>query len=97
MNIKRVAWETKPLAKPRDTSAWRPSVSVEARSREEFPYQKALSSEVSRKGTAHAATPTASAKPMTSAPEGSEQKYGASGMSGEEVDKVVKEFAKMRK
>jgi len=32
MNIKRVAWETKPLAKSRDTSAWRPSVSVKARS-----------------------------------------------------------------
>jgi len=98
MNIKRVAWETKPLAKPREASAWRPSISIASRSREEFPYQKALSSEVSRKASVLSSAPPASAaKSDTATHEASGQKYGASGMSGEQVDRIVKEFAKARK
>ncbi len=98
MNIKRVAWETKPLAKPREASAWRPSISIASRRREEFPYQKALSSEVSRKASVLSSAPPASAaKSDTATHEASGQKYGASGMSGEQVDRIVKEFAKARK
>lgn len=131
MNIKRVAWETKPLAKPRDTGAWRPSVSLESRSREAFPYQKALSSEVSRKGMAHVLMPAvapiavetsrrdvstvlgitqapvevsrrdvSTAPPRrndSTQPEPATQKFGASGMTAEQVDKIVEEFSKRRK
>jgi len=96
MNIKRVAWETKPLAKSRETSAWRPAVPLESRSREEFPYQKALSSEVSRKGTVPAAAPAATVRPITSKSEAAEQKFGTSGMSSEQVDRLMKEFKRTR-
>lgn len=116
LNIKRVAWETKPLAKPRDSGAWRPAVAVEARGRNEFPYQKALSSDVSRKGPALAGTPSVAArnpvaparpevaampppaavKPMAAAPAAAEQKFGTSGLSAEEVDRIVAEFSKRK-
>ncbi|MDZ7269422.1 MAG: aldehyde dehydrogenase family protein [candidate division KSB1 bacterium] len=125
LNIKRVAWETRPLAKPRDTGAWRPAVAVQARSRAEFPYQKALSSQVSRKGTAHSATPPAAVPNVTgenfqaeasagdrttqapamplpqetagaTSTQPAAQKFGTSGLSAEEVDRIVAEFSKRK-
>ncbi|NUM65770.1 hypothetical protein HUU39_10915, partial [candidate division KSB1 bacterium] len=106
----------KPLAKPRDTGAWRPAVAVEARGRNEFPYQKALSSDVSRKGPALSSTPPVAAgnpvaparaevatmpppaaiKPMAAAPAAADQKFGTSGLSAEEVDRIVAEFSKRK-
>ncbi|MGH7493942.1 MAG: acetaldehyde dehydrogenase (acetylating) [bacterium] len=93
MNIKRVAWETKPLSMPRDTGAWRPSLAAEVR-KAEFPYQKALASEVSRKGTSLATE--SAARPLSLNREPAGQKLGTSGMSAEQVDRIVKEFKKMR-
>ena len=99
MNIKRVAWETKPLTMSRETHSWRPTLSSKAQRSADFPYQKALSSEVSRKGTPKAAEPVPAAKPSggsgsPSAP--SEQKFGSSGMSSSQVDEVESRFSKSR-
>jgi acyl-CoA reductase-like NAD-dependent aldehyde dehydrogenase len=95
INVKRVAWETKPLSASRDTSAWRPSLTPAAR-KAEFPYQKALSSEISRK-SASAPAESPAPKPWLTGRESAERKYGASGMSGEQVDKIVKEFVRARR
>jgi len=93
MNIKRVAWETKPLSMSRDTHSWRPTISTKTQRTADFPYQKALSSDVSRKGTPKE-------QPATSSPVStqavSEHKFGTSGMSANQVDEVVRTFLKSR-
>jgi acetaldehyde dehydrogenase (acetylating) len=96
INIKRVAWETKPLSMPRETGAWRPTLPASTTRATEFPYQKALSSEVSRKGSVKPME-TPAVKPWLTSRETSEKKYGASKMSGEQVDKIVSEFVKTRR
>jgi acetaldehyde dehydrogenase (acetylating) len=82
MNIKRVAYETKPLSVPRNSTTWRPTVYHDWQHRE-APYTKALSSDVSRKG---------SLQPESGGP----QKYGSSGMSETEVEEAVEAFIKSR-
>ncbi len=97
MNIKRVAWETKPLSMPRETGAWRPTLPASTTRTAEFPYQKALASDVSRKGGSVKPMPVPADKPWLSGRETSEKKYGAGKMSGEQVDKMVSEFVKTRR
>ncbi|MDZ7310476.1 MAG: acetaldehyde dehydrogenase (acetylating) [candidate division KSB1 bacterium] len=96
INIKRVAWETKPLSMPRETGAWRPTLPASITRAAEFPYQKALSSEVSRKGSVKSME-TPADKPWLAGRESPERKYGTSKMSGEQVDKIVSEFVKTRR
>ncbi|MDQ7053292.1 MAG: aldehyde dehydrogenase family protein [candidate division KSB1 bacterium] len=104
LNIKRVAYETKPLSPMRETGeTWRPSGVSARKSEPHFPYQKALSSDVSRKGSA---TTKSEPKPSPSMPHkhrapavtvsNSERKYGTSGLSGEDVDQIVARFLKER-
>jgi acetaldehyde dehydrogenase (acetylating) len=97
MNIKRVAWETKPLSMPRETGAWRPTLPASTTRAAEFPYQKALSSDVSRKGGSVKPMPAPADKPWLSGRESAEKKYGTGKMSGEQVDKLVSEFVKTRR
>ncbi len=97
MNIKRVAWETKPLSMPRETGAWRPTLPASTTRTAEFPYQKALASDVSRKGGSVKPMAVPADKPWLSGRETSEKKYGTGKMSGEQVDKVVSEFVKTRR
>jgi acetaldehyde dehydrogenase (acetylating) len=97
MNIKRVAWETKPLSMPRESGAWRPTLPASTTRAAEFPYQKALASDVSRKGGSVKPMPAPADKPWLSGRESSEKKYGAGKMSGEQVDKLVSEFVKTRR
>jgi len=100
LNIKRVAWETKPLSMARETGAWRPTLPASTTRVAEFPYQKALASDVSRKGNAQPASvksmPTPAEKFWLASREADEKKYGAGKMSGEQVDKIVSEFVKAR-
>jgi len=96
INIKRVAWETKPLSMARETGAWRPTLPASTTRAAEFPYQKALSSEVSRKGSVKPMSAPAD-KPWLASREADEKKYGAGKMSGEQVDKMVSEFVKTRR
>jgi hypothetical protein len=96
MNIKRVAWETKPLSMVRETGAWRPTLPTSSTRAAEFPYQKALSSDISRKGSVKS-MPAPADKPWLANREASEKKYGAGKMSGEQVDKIVNEFIKTRR
>jgi len=77
MNIKRVAYETKPLSVPRNGTTWRPT----SRQHGEAPYNKALSSDVSRKGSLQHES-------------GGPKKYGSSGLSETEVEQVVDAFIK---
>jgi hypothetical protein len=97
MNIKRVAWETKPLSMPRETGAWRPTLPASTTRAAEFPYQKALASDVSRKGGSVKPMPAPADKPWLASRETSEKKYGTGKMSGEQVDKLVSEFVKTRR
>ena len=85
MNIKRVAYETKPLAAPRNGTTWRPA------ERSDAPYRKALSSDVSRKGNSQKATNESSTKISSSQPG---KVYGATGMTESEVEQVIEEFIK---
>lgn len=105
MNIKRVAWETKPLSMARDTHSWRPALSTKAQRSSEHPYQKALSSDVSRKGTpktepsfvAVPLTASSETRPSVSMPgDSAERKYGTSGLSGAQVDEVVRKLLQSR-
>lgn len=88
MNIKRVAYETRPLSLPRNGTTWRPSVYHDWQ-RREAPYTKALSSEVSRKGST---TPAGSPEPMKTT-----GRFGTSGMSEKDVEAVVEAFVKGRR
>lgn len=96
MNIKRVAYETKPLSMPRNGTTWRPSLYHDWE-RHEAPYKKALSSDVSRRGaTARRPAPHVEKPWLDSSAETDEKKYGSSGMTESEVQKVVEEFVKSR-
>ncbi|MCH8021046.1 aldehyde dehydrogenase family protein [candidate division KSB1 bacterium] len=87
MNIKRVAYETKPLSAPRNGTTWRPA------ERSDAPYTKALSGNVSRKGS----TRTTDSIPKRRDRIGTRKKvYGATGMTESEVEQVIEEFVKNR-
>ncbi|MCH7676443.1 aldehyde dehydrogenase family protein [candidate division KSB1 bacterium] len=87
MNIKRVAYETKPLSAPRNGTTWRPA------ERSDAPYTKALSGNVSRKGS----TRTTDSIPKRRDGIGASKKvYGATGMTESEVEQVIEEFVKNR-
>jgi acetaldehyde dehydrogenase (acetylating) len=89
MNIKRVAYETKPLALPRDGTSWRPSL-PHGWQHKAAPYQKALASDVSRKGTTEKRPDAPIRKPwLESTGAASKKTYGATGMSETEVEAVV--------
>ncbi len=91
MNIKRVAYETRPYAEVKEEATWRSTIRHDWRNRE-APYNKALSSSVSRKGGA--APEAQKAEPATPADAGTS--FGASGMTEAEVEQVVTEFLKNR-
>lgn len=97
MNIKRVAWETKPLKMARNTHSWRPALSTRAQRSSDHPYQKALSADVSRKGIPKAAE-SGPATPSTAPVPGdaAERKYGTSGLSGAQVDDIVRKLLQSR-
>jgi len=92
MNIKRVAYETKPYSAPPTNVAWRPDIRHDWQNRQ-APYMKALSSDVSRRGSVTTTAQPRSAEPATPKANGD---YGSSGMSESEVDRVVEEFLKSR-
>ena len=94
MNIKRVAYETKPLSEPRNGTTWKASVYHDWQ-RREAPYMKALSSDISRKG-GQRAKPGAASEPEQSEPKGNGRTYGAGGLSESEVERVVEEFLRTR-
>ena len=92
MNIKRIAYETKPFSMPRTDDTWHPAVYHDWQ-RREAPYQKALSANVSRKG----AKAVNAGKHASEAPEPTGQTvYGSSGMSETDVEAIVSEFMKSR-
>ncbi len=93
LNIKRVAYETKPMSMPRNENSWHPNIRHDWRNAE-APFSKALSANVSRKGRA-----AASAVPERSQPAKKEDaaSYGSSGMSEAEVERVIGEFLANRK
>ncbi len=97
MNIKRVAYETKPLSTPRNSTTWRPSLRHDWEHRQ-APYQKALSSDVSRKGSAATRPEVPIQKPWLETQKVSSKKtYGSSGLTESEVDRIVQEFIQSRK
>jgi hypothetical protein len=85
-----VAYETKPLSQPRNGATWRPAVYHDWQHRE-APYSKALSSDVSRKGSAALAGSSSPTEPVKTV-----GKFGASGMSEKDVEAVVEAFVKGR-
>ena len=93
MNIKRIAYETKPFAQPRNGTTWKAGVHHHHQDKE-APYTKALSADVSRKGGA-IKSQSAAAK-ADAAPPTDSGSFGESGMSATEVDRVIGEFLKTR-
>ncbi|MCG8608197.1 aldehyde dehydrogenase family protein [bacterium] len=92
MNIKRVAYETKPLSMPRNGVTWRPTVYHDLQQRE-APYTKALSSDVSRKGPSRQATLST---PPSEEPQNNGGAYGTGGLTSAEVEQVVEAFLRDR-
>lgn len=100
INIKRVAYETRPLAKQRPAhEAWQPAATRGGRENATFPYQKALSGEVSRKGAALLQREAQRRAAQAPAPAAGSEKttYGTGALSGEQVDQQVAAFLKERK
>lgn len=93
MNIKRVAYETKPFVQPRTDVTWKASVRHHHQDKE-APYTKALSSDVSRKGSSAKSKVSAEKTEITSPVDSGS--FGESGMSASEVDRVIGEFLKTR-
>ena len=93
MNIKRVAYETKPFEMPRDDMAWKASVHHHNQDKS-APYMKALSSDVSRKG--NSSKPQTTTEKSAGSPVADAASYGESGMSATEVERVIDEFLKTR-
>ena len=93
MNVKRVAYETKPLSMPRNGTTWRPSIYHDWKNRDAS-YTKALSSDVSRKGSQQNSNIEPQTKSVSADQNG--KTYGSSGMTAEEVDQVVEEFIRSR-
>lgn len=104
MNIKRVAYEIRPINRRQPASStWQPGRKTVAEAKGSgFPYQKVFD-DVSRRVTVPAARRNASlaAAPRADTGQGRAaapvQKYGASGLSGQEVDQIVASFLKARK
>jgi hypothetical protein len=102
MNIKRVAYETKPLSQQRPSyEAWKPAFSqTKFPEKGDFPYQKVFSN-VSRKVASQEETSPAKSGSSLHAtgfiPSASEPKYGSQNLRGEEVDQLVASFLKERK
>lgn len=99
MNVKRVAWETRPLSAGRRRRDWRPVVRSAAEVNREAPYHKALATSVSRKGSPaaprHTAAPSSPAGP--SAPSPAERRYGSSGLTESDVARIIEEFQRSRR
>jgi acetaldehyde dehydrogenase (acetylating) len=98
MNIKRVAWETRPLADRSRRRDWRPVVRRDPEANREAPYHKALATSVSRKGAAGMQRPAetpASSQPPSQPP--SERRYGSSGLTESDVERIVQEFQRSRR
>jgi acetaldehyde dehydrogenase (acetylating) len=93
MNIKRVAYETRPLSMPRNGTTWSPAVYHDWQ-RREAPYTKALSSDVSRKGSNNSQAPPQS--PVSEASQNDDGAYGTDGLTSAEVEQVVEEFLRSR-
>ncbi len=91
INIKRVAYETRPYSEPKTEVTWQPQIRHDRQS-SEAPYMKALSSEVSRKGSGIQDKPAVSELSASAA----DKSYGSSGMSAADVDNVVEEFLRNR-
>lgn len=102
MNIKRVAYETKPLSQQRASyETWKPALSrSQSPPKGDFPYQKVFSN-VSRKTTSQEeATPAKSGSSLHATgfiASTGEQKYGSQNLRGEEVDQLVTSFLKERR
>ena len=104
MNFKRVAWDTRPASPRRSLRDWRPVVRRDPESNREAPYHKALATSVSRKGSA-AAKPAATAAKPAAAPAGSTtpsqtsstRRFGSSGLSESEVERIIEEFQRSRR
>jgi len=92
MNIKRIAYETRPVADSQNGATWNASIHHDWKNRE-APYNKALSSDVSRKGGSKPNRPEETTKAASS----ETALYGASGMSESEVENVVEQFLKNRR
>ncbi len=91
MNIKRIAYETRPLTQARNGNTWKPNIRHDWQNRQ-APYAKALSSDVSRKGAATSRS-NGDTQPLK---ESTDIGYGSSGMSEGEVERVVEAFLKNR-
>lgn len=91
MNIKRVATETRPAGQAQNGATWNAAIQHDWQNRE-APYNKALSSDVSRKG---ASLPNG-ADESSPTPTSETPAFGASGMSESEVEHVVEQFLKNR-
>lgn len=89
MNLKRVAYETRPLSEPRNGTSWRASVKHDWRNAD-APYSKALSSDVSRKGSEVKSRPSEAQKAGTES--STPVSFGSSGMSEAEVERVIADF-----
>jgi len=89
LNIKRVAYETKPLAVIGTPKDWKVIERGRGGRRAmDAPYHKALAESVSRKGGRQEQSPVLGA---------GERKYGTSGLTEEQVERIVEEFTKGRK
>ncbi|MDZ7270273.1 MAG: acetaldehyde dehydrogenase (acetylating) [candidate division KSB1 bacterium] len=88
LNIKRVAYETKPLRRSDRSVDWRPEGLVQGRVNVTAPYQAALSpaAGISRKEMP-AAEPDHRISPPTVG-----GRYGSSGLTDDEVERIVAEF-----
>ncbi len=96
MNIKRVAYETKPFATQIMDTSWQAGIYHDWQHKE-APYTKALSADVSRKGKIEAhPEPAVQKEPLDLHEESGGKTYGSTGMSEAEVEQVVEEFIRNR-
>ncbi|MCR4440489.1 MAG: aldehyde dehydrogenase family protein [bacterium] len=92
LNIKRVAYETKPLRRSERSTDWRPELLTHGRVNVRAPYQAALTPAA---GISRREAPQAEfhARQPSPAPRG---RYGSSGLTDEEVERIVAEFLQTR-
>ncbi len=88
LNIKRVAYETKPLRRTDRNLDWRPEGLVHGRVNVAAPYQAALTPAA---GISRQEPPAAQPEPRP-APAPFWGRYGSSGLTDEEVERIVAEF-----
>lgn len=92
LNIKRVAYETKPLRRSERSTDWRPETLTRGRVSTTAPYQAALTPVA---GISRTQAPGAEAPgPAPTGVPGA--RYGSSGMSEDEVERIVAEFLRGR-